>query len=139
MGSKANVDVFIYNYDLEQFGEIVDNQLINYDYFVILAQFKKENTDVESVIRKIPKDKVLLIDRNISTLKDYPIVYQEYEKDIQSALEKGIELIRNYSKINLVFPLNEYYSKNILRGFQIFCQINNKGIACLLVPKRLYH
>ena len=124
LGSKANIDVFIYNYNLEQFGEIVDNQLTNYDYFVILAHFKKENVDVESVIRKIPKEKVLLIDRNISSLKDYPIVYQEYEKDIQSALGEGIELIKKYSKINLVFPANQYYSKNILRGFQIFCQIN---------------
>jgi len=125
LGSKANVDVFIYNHTLEQFGEIVDNQLTNYDYFVILAHFKKENADVESVIRKIPKEKVLLIDRNISSLKDYPIVYQEYEKDIQAALGEGIDLIQKYSKINLVFPANQYYSKNILRGFQIFSQINN--------------
>lgn len=131
LGSKANVDVFIYNYNLEQFCEIIDNQLPNYDHFVILAQFKNENADIESVIRKIPKEKVLLIDRNISSLKDYPIVYQEYEKDIQSALGKGIELIRNYSKISLVFPMNKYYSKNISRGFQIFCQINNLQFAII--------
>lgn len=125
MGSKASVDVFIYNYDLEQLDEIINNQLINYDYFVILPHFNNEKGDVESVIRKIPKEKVLLVDRNLDTLKDYPVVYQEYEKDIQAALEQGIDLIKKYSKINLVFPINEYYSKNILRGFQIFCQINN--------------
>ena len=125
LGKKANVDVFIYNYNQEQFEEIVNNQLTNYDYFVILPHFKNENADIESVIRKIPKEKVLLVDRNVEALKDYPVVYQEYEKDIQSALEKGIVLIKKYSKINLVFPINEYYSKNILRGFQIFCQVNN--------------
>ncbi len=133
LGGKANVDVFIYNYNLEQFDEIVNNQLTNYDYFVILPQFKNENADVERVIRKIPKEKVLLIDRNISSLKDYAIVYQEYEKDIQSALGEGIELIKKYSKINLVFPLNQYYSKNILRGFQIFCQIN--GLQFLIIDQ----
>ncbi len=125
MGNKANVDVFIYNYELEQFEDIVNNQLTNYDYFVILPHFNNENADVESVIRKIPKEKVLLVDRNVAALKNYPVVYQEYEKDIQSALEEGIELIKKYKKINLVFPVNEYYSKNILRGFQIFCQIND--------------
>ena len=125
MGNNANVDVFIYNYDLEQFNEIVNNQLTNYDYFVILPHFKNENANVESVIRKIPKEKVLLVDRNMPSLKDYPVVYQEYEKDIQAALKEGIDLIKKYSKINLVFPINEYYSKNILRGFQIFCQVNN--------------
>jgi len=68
---------------------------------------------------------VLLVDRNLELLKDYPVVYQEYEKDIQFALEKGLDLIRKYKKINLVFPLNQYYSRNIARGFQIFCQVNN--------------
>jgi DNA-binding transcriptional regulator YhcF (GntR family) len=125
LGTKAHVDVFIYNYKIEQFNEIINNQITNYDYFVILPHFNSESADVDHAIRKIPKEKVLLVDRNVESLNDYPVVYQEYEKDIQSALEKGIDLIKRYSKINLVFPVNEYYSKNILRGFQIFCQVNN--------------
>lgn len=125
MGSKANVDVFIYNYRLDQFKEIINNQLTNYDYFVILPHFNNENANIESVIRIIPKEKVLIVDRNMESLKDYPVVYQEYEKDIQVALGKGINLIKKYKKINLVFPINEYYSKNIVRGFQIFSQVNN--------------
>jgi len=124
LGNKAGVDVFIYNYNLHQFEDIIENQLTNYDYFAILPQFNDENADVTSIIRKIPKEKVLLIDRNLDFLKDYPVVYQEYEKDIQTALDKGIGLIKKYEKINLVFPINQYYSKNILRGFQIFCQVN---------------
>ena len=124
LGSKASVDVFIYNYSIEQFEEIVVNQIVNYDYFVILPHFKDDETDVVRVIKKIPKKKVLLVDRNMELLKDYPLVYQEYEKDIQTALETGLDLIRKYSKISLVFPLNQYYSRNIARGFQIFCQVN---------------
>lgn len=125
LASKASVDVFIYNYSIEQFEEIVANQLINYDYFVILPHFKDDDTDVVRVIKNIPKAKVLLVDRNVELLKDYPLVYQEYEKDIQTALERGLDLIRKYKKINLAFPLNQYYSRNIARGFQIFCQVNN--------------
>lgn len=124
LGNKASIDVFIYNYDLTQFEEIIDNHITTYDYYVILPHFKNESEEVVEAIRKIPKEKVLLVDRNLPALKDYPIVYQEYEKDIQTALESGIELIRKYRKINLVFPQNQYYSKYILRGFQIFCQIN---------------
>lgn len=124
LGSKASVDVFIYNYSIEQFEEIVNNQMIHYDYFVILPHFKDDEATGVNIIKKIPKKKVLLIDRNLELLKDYPVVYQEYEKDIQTALETGISLIRKYKKINLVFPLNQYYSRNIARGFQIFCQVN---------------
>lgn len=124
LGNKAGVDVFIYNYSLAKFEEIVDNQISNYDFFVVLPQFNDEKANVAKIIKKIPKDKVLLIDRNLDALKDYPIVYQEFEKDIQSALSDGLSLIRNYKRINLVFPINEFYSKDIKRGFQIFCQVN---------------
>jgi len=125
LGSKASVDVFIYNYSIEQFEEIVANQIIHYDYFVILPHFKDDDANGVSIIKKIPKQKVLLVDRNLELLSDYPLVYQEYEKDIQTALGKGKELIQKYKKINLVFPVNQYYSRYIVRGFQIFCQVNN--------------
>lgn len=124
LGNKAGVDVFIYNYNIDKFQETIENQLNNYDYFVILPQFNNENEKAAEVIRKIPKKKVLLIDRYLDELKDYPVVYQEFEKDIQAALEEGLDLIRKYKKLSLVFPPNENYSKNIVRGFQIFCQVN---------------
>jgi DNA-binding transcriptional regulator YhcF (GntR family) len=124
LGSKVLTDVFIYNYDLQQFKSIIENHMVKYDYFVILPHFKDEHADVAGVIRSIPKEKVLIVDRNLIHLEDYPIVYQEYEKDIQSALGEGIGLIRHYRKINLVFPANQYYPIYIRRGFQIFCQVN---------------
>jgi len=122
--SKAITDVFIYNYDLNQFKNIIENHSSTYDYFVILPHFKDENADVAGVIQFIPREKVLLVDRNLESLKDYPIVYQEYEKDIQSALGEGIDLIRKYEGIHLVFPAQEHYPVYIRRGFQIFCQVH---------------
>jgi len=124
LGNKANVDVFIYNYDLDEFETIIDNHVTSYDYYVILPHFKNESADVARVIRKIPQEKVLLVDRNLETLKDYPIVYQEYEKDIQVALSCGLNLIRKYKKINLFFPTAQFYPTYIERGFRIFCQVN---------------
>ncbi len=131
LGAKAGVDVFIYNYSLEQFEEIINNQLTNYDFFVILPHFNDNDAEVVRVIKKIPKEKVLLVDRNMESLKNYPLVYQEYEKDIQSALGKALKLILKYKKINLVFPLSQNYSKYIVRGFQIFCQINNLAFSVI--------
>lgn len=131
LGAKASVDVFIYNYSLEQFGEIINNQLTSYDYFVILPHFNENDREVVDVIKRIPKEKVLLVDRNMESLKDYPLVYQEYERDIQSALGKAIHLIKKYQKISLVFPLSQHYSKYIVRGFQIFCQVNRLSFSVI--------
>jgi DNA-binding transcriptional regulator YhcF (GntR family) len=131
LGSKAVVDVFIYNYDVQQFKSIIDNHAAQYDFYVILPHFKNENDDVAGAIKALPREKVLLIDRNLDTLKNYPIVYQEYEKDIQSALAEGVELIRKYSKLNLVFPADQYYSGFIMRGFRIFCQVHRLDFSVI--------
>ena len=124
MGIKASVDVFIYNYDLDEFETIVNNNLTNYDYFVILPHFRNENANVSRVIKNIPPEKVLIVDRFLDELKDYPLVYQEYDQDIQSALACGLDLLRKYTRINLIFPQDEYYPPYIVRGFKIFCQIH---------------
>ena len=124
LGSKGSVDVFIYNYDISEFKTIIENNLSHYDYFVILPHVKNENSNVEEVIKKIPKEKVLIIDRNLSELRDYPVVYQEYDKDIQNALQQAVSLLKKYKRLNLIFPLKEYYSSYIKKGFIIFCQTN---------------
>jgi DNA-binding transcriptional regulator YhcF (GntR family) len=133
MGVKASVDVFIYNYDPDEFASIIENNLNNYDYFVILPHFRNENASIGEIIKKIPREKVLIVDRNMDELKDYPVVYQEYDKDIQSALFCGLDLLRKYTRLNLVFPQAEFYPPYIVRGFRIFCQVH--GFAFTVIDR----
>lgn len=77
LGKKATVDVFIYNYSIEQFEEIVNNQITNYDYFVILPHFTDEGADVVRVIKKIPKNKVLLVDRILTMTCTVSLKFQK--------------------------------------------------------------
>jgi len=134
LGKKASVDVFIYNYDLTEFENIIENSLSNYDYFVILPHFKNENADVVSVIKKIPKDKVLIVDRNLDELKDYPVVYQEYDLDIREGLSEALFLLKKYNRLNLIFPKSDYYPPYIRKGFIVFCQINSFEFRILESP-----
>lgn len=122
LGSKASVDVFIYHYDIAEFETIILENLKDYDYFVILPLFRTDQPNVAAIIREIPKEKVLIIDRYLDELKNYPVVYQEFDKDIQMALAEALSLLRKYQQLNLVFPQNEYYSSSIKRGFSHFCQ-----------------
>lgn len=133
MGNKASVDVAIYNYDLDEFNSIVSNNLTHYDYFVILPHFRNENANIIEVIKKIPREKVLIIDRFLDELKDYPVVYQEYDKDIQTALLCGLDLLKKYSRLNLIFPQSEYYPPYIVVGFRIFCHVN--GFAHTVIDR----
>ncbi|RKD86507.1 GntR family transcriptional regulator [Mangrovibacterium diazotrophicum] len=124
MGSKASIDVFIYHYDITEFESIISENLKHYDYFVILPHFRSETAAAVPVIRQIPKEKVLIVDRYWDELKEYPVVYQEYDKDIQSALREAHKLLKKYQKLNLAFPQSEYYSTNIKKGFTHFCQLH---------------
>lgn len=125
LGSKASVDVFIYNHSLPEFESILENNLTHYDFFVILPHFSDDQADYQGVIKKIPREKVIIADRFPDNLQEYPVVYQEFENDIQSALTQALPLLKKYSSINLVFPADQFYSKRIARGFQIFCQVND--------------
>jgi DNA-binding transcriptional regulator YhcF (GntR family) len=125
LGTKASIDVFIYNHELAEFEKIIDNNLNNFDFFVILPHFRVENVDYGSIIKRIPEDKVIIADRFPDDLKQYPVVYQEFENDIQSALTSGLPLLRKYHHLHLIFPPDQFYSRRIPRGFQIFCQINH--------------
>lgn len=124
LGGKASVDVYIYNHDLAEFETIIDNNLTKYDYFIILPLFSQENADFSRVIKKIPAEKVLIADRFPEEVKQYPVVYQEFEQDIQTALSCGLDLLRKYRRLNLIFPSDQFYSRRIMRGFQIFCQVH---------------
>lgn len=120
---KAIVDLFIYNYNLKVFERIVDENLNDYDYFVIVPHFLPGTVGVENVIKKIPPEKVLIIDKKIPSLTgNYPIVYQDFEEDIIEAMETGRELLKKYSMLILSFPRYRYFSREIAVGFSRFCK-----------------
>ncbi|MDX2396483.1 hypothetical protein NJL88_41740, partial [Streptomyces sp. DK15] len=75
-----------------------------------------------AVINRIPKEKLILLDKGIPCLKgDYAAVYENFEKDIQQALEQAITRLRRYQTLKIIFPEYTYFPKEILRGFYNFC------------------
>jgi DNA-binding transcriptional regulator YhcF (GntR family) len=135
LGKKAIVEVYIYNHEIKNFEGIIQDILLKYNYFVILPHFNKEQNGVEQIIKSIiPAEKVLIIDRKLPELKDYAVVYQEYEQDIREALTEAAPLLQKYRRLNLYFPATEPYPAFIQRGFIIFCQINDFEYRILETP-----
>lgn len=124
--NKAIVDLHIYDYNIKVFDRIISNNIDNYDYFVIVPHFHPGSFGVEGIVKKIPKNKVLIIDKKISQLFDeYPIVYQDFEQDIFDAMQQGLDSLKKYKKVNLVFPKHRFFSKEIRMGFELFCRTYN--------------
>jgi hypothetical protein len=79
---------------------------------------------VEDAINKIPTQKLILMDNNNLTIKGNPIeIFQDFENDIYNALSSGLEQIRKYQKLILVYPEKTVYPypRRILLGFRKFC------------------
>lgn len=131
LGTNAHVDLTIYHADPNIFLTALREGTGRYDYFVVMPHFKDahlahESTTAEvlDALRKIPEDRLLLLDNYLPELKrDVASVYQDFKNDIYEALREGQSRLKQYTKIILVYPRKTVYPYplDILQGFQKFC------------------
>ncbi len=125
LGSKATVDLYIHHYNRNLLQELLEQNLGNYNHYVLAPHFFDQNghpEDAYDLIKKIPKEKLLIIDRAVKGFEnEFPGVYQDFVKDIFEALESGILHLKKYQRLILVFPKGELYPVEIMDGFKRFC------------------
>jgi DNA-binding transcriptional regulator YhcF (GntR family) len=131
MGNDAQVDLNIYHCDPKIFLNILNENMGRYDYYIVMPHFKDEhmvhqstNAAVLEMLRKIPEDKLLILDNYLPELKrDVAAVYQDFKMDIYDALKEGLDILKRYEKLILVYPRKTVYPYpvDILLGFQKYC------------------
>lgn len=131
VGQNAQIDLTIYHCDPKIFLNTLNENMGRYDYYVIMPHFKNElqmhqstNRDALEILRKIPEDKLLILDNYLPELnRDVASVYQDFRMDLYEALQEGHEILKRYEKLILVYPQETIYPypKEILHGFQKFC------------------
>jgi len=129
LGNQATVDLQIHHYNRTLFESLLQRNLGEYHFYVVAPHFYDENSRPETayeLIRKIPSDKLLIIDRDVKDHEnEFPGVYQDFARDIMEALESGITHLRKYERLILVFPKGELYPWEIIDGFKRFCYFHN--------------
>jgi DNA-binding LacI/PurR family transcriptional regulator len=131
LGANAQVDLTVYHCDQKLFMNGLQEGMGRYDYFVVMPHFKDANAghvnlddEILKALRKIPQDKLLIIDNNIAALEgNVASVYQDFSQDIYDALEEGYDRLKKYEKLILVFPRKTVYPYpvEISKGFNDFC------------------
>lgn len=118
---KANVEVFFHHFNYKVYKNLIAESVGNYTSYVIMpATF--DNTG--SLISKIPKEKVFILDRYKPDLEKYSVVYQNFELDFYDALVEGLPLLKKYRKLFFVNPGGkEPVERN--NGFERFCNEYN--------------
>ena len=119
---KCKETILIYNQDVKMFEYLVNENLGNFDYYVISSHFKTKAEGLEIVaktLRRIPFSQLILVDNRFPTLKgNYGVAYQDFADDAYNCLMQVSEEFRKVSHITV-----------ITRPSSLYCQYIQKGIA----------
>ena len=129
LGDKASVDLQIHHYNARLFEEIIDKNLGKYNYYVVMPHFFPELDKALAikVLEKIPANELVLLDKDLPDFRHECLtVYQDFEKDVSTALEDAHDLLAKYKRIILVFPSDENYPIEIVRGVRFYCNYAKK-------------
>lgn len=122
LGPAATIDFYIYNNDFNLFKELVRKSIDNYSHYVIIPHLREDTETFTEVLNLIPPDKLILLDKNISSLENKcSSIFENFEEDIYNALEKALPGLQKYHTLKIIFPSYTYHPKEILIGFSKFC------------------
>lgn len=122
LGLEIPIDFYVYNNDFALFRKLLTANSDKYSHYVIMPHFLDYLEEAERLINDIPKEKLIILDRKLSGVSgNYGCVFEDFEKDIYSGLEKVVDRLSKYHTLNLVFPMKSYFSRSIIKGFNSFC------------------
>ncbi|MBC7827603.1 MAG: GntR family transcriptional regulator [Chitinophagaceae bacterium] len=126
MGTNAIVDLKIHHFNVQILRSLVENNLDDYDYIVLMPYFYENIEEAVNIIKTIPANKLMIIDRRIPFFNsECGCVYQDFENDIIDALDEGLDLLKKYSKLYFVHSNMVPYPPEMARGFRKFCMQNS--------------
>ena len=118
LGDKAIVDIFFHHFNPEVFASLVLERKERYTSYVIMPA---NLPNVLEVLNQLQQERVYLLDRNPEYLNDkYPCVYQDFHHDMYKGLCEGLDLLKKYRKLVLVFPGGKE-PEGFVTGFKMFC------------------
>lgn len=121
LGENIHVDIYFHHFNYNLFEKLIVESIGNYNYYIIMpANLSKTN----SVIKRLPKEKVYILDQIHEDLKVYSAIYQNFEDDIYTSLNKAKSLLSKYDKIVLFFP-EKKQPLGMLTGFNKFKKESN--------------
>ncbi len=123
LGEDAVIHFYVYNNDFSIFKKLIKNRRTDYSHYVIIPHFVEGGDGAAEIINTLPKEKLILIDKKVAGVcGSYSAIYENFEKDIYTALTQAREALAKYHTLKLIFPQRSYFPQEIVNGFRLFCQ-----------------
>ena len=125
IGEDAEVTIRIHNQNLDVFEFFIDEDLDNFDYYVVTPHFALDALSQKrmlKLLKRFPNRKLILVDRMVDELQgNFGAVYQDFSEDITLALSEGLDKLKTFSKLNVLTMPNSLYSASIRASIDAFC------------------
>jgi len=123
LGDDVAIDFYIYNNDFKLFRKLLETSKGSYSHYIIIPHFIEGGENAFEIINSIPKDKLILLDKDIRGVDgEYSVIHENFEKDIFNALTQARTQLKKYDTLKLIFPEHSYFPIEIVNGFQRFCE-----------------
>lgn len=117
LDSSIHVDIFFHHFNRNLFKKLVLDSNGDYSKYILMPSNLKQLKDI---IKVLPEEDVYILDQTNEQLINYPGVYQNFIGSMFSSLEKGLERLKKYNKLVLIFP-GDKEPLGMISGFEQFC------------------
>lgn len=117
LGENVQLDIYFHHCNINTFKSIIDSIKGKYGMYVI-APIPHAKT--ESILKKLPNNRLLLVDRYIETEEDYSYLAQEFRESSYNAFVELKDKIKKYDKLVFYFKSASAEPNEILESFQKF-------------------
>jgi len=115
----CSLDIYFHHHSMKMFETLIREQAGYYNVFIIMPEV---NEATLPILSKLDPKRTFLLDVGFKEYKkDFPGVFQNFEKDIYSILSTHQKLVSKYKRLFLVFPEGTR-SKDIISGFNKFAK-----------------
>ncbi|GAB1858034.1 GntR family transcriptional regulator [Flavobacteriaceae bacterium MHTCC 0001] len=122
LGNNIDVDIYFHNFNHNVFSTIIEHNIGNYSHYIVMPANLR---GTEKVLRKLPDDRVYILDQMPTSLEKYPGIFQNFKNDIYNSLNSAKTQIKKYERLILVFS-EDKQPIGMHDGFVSFC--NDLGI-----------
>lgn len=117
LGKRFQIDVFFHHNNLELFKTLMNNISRKYGAYIVAPI---QDVEVQTILKTIPSDKLIVVDRQLKLPKDYSYATQEFEQITYEHLVDLAPSIKKYDRFILFYKANTDLPGGILKAFQRF-------------------
>lgn len=116
---STEIDLYTYNNDLTLFRHLLRTKKAGYTHCVVIPYMAGDQEEISRIISaNTGLEKLVLLRKQMNGIAS---VHEDFENDIYNTLSEARAALFKYDTLNIVFPADSCYPRELTEGFIRFC------------------